>query len=93
MASRKRARDEMEAEAPVEEPTTLHKLRNMWQFANLAQYLHLFIDALKFDKDFDIEVLPSCAGGHPVCAKTCKEELNSDYGLGPRNGMSQVSAF
>lgn len=56
MVARKRGRDEMEAEEPVEEPSMLHKLRNMWQFANLAQYLHLFIGALKIDHDFDIEV-------------------------------------
>jgi hypothetical protein len=30
MPSRKRAAEEMEAEAPVEEPSTLQKLRNMW---------------------------------------------------------------
>lgn len=58
MVSRKRAREEMEVETGPEEPTMLHKLRNMWQFANLAQYLALFIDALKLDKDFDIEVRP-----------------------------------
>lgn len=56
MVSRKRARDEMEAEAPAEEPSMLQKLRNMWQFANLAQYLNLFIEALRIDSDFDIEV-------------------------------------
>ncbi|KAI4686472.1 uncharacterized protein J4E84_005752 [Alternaria hordeiaustralica] len=59
MPSRKRAADEMEAEAPVEEPSTLQKLRNMWQFANLAQYISLFGDAVKIDKDFDIEELES----------------------------------
>jgi hypothetical protein len=56
MVSRKRARDEVEAEEPVQEPSTLQRLRNMWQFANLSQYLHLFTEALKFDSDFDIEV-------------------------------------
>jgi hypothetical protein len=56
MPARKRARDEMEAEEPLEEPSTLQGLRNMWQFANLAQYISLFGDAVKIDKDFDIEV-------------------------------------
>ena len=66
---RKRSRDEMETKEPIQESSTLHRLRNTWQFANLAQYLHMFIDALKFDKDFDIEVRPctqdlvACAGG------------------------------
>lgn len=64
MVARKRARDEMETEPSVEEPTVLQKLRNMWQFANLAQYLFLFKGALKIDDDFDIEVR--------VCARsTC----------------------
>ncbi|KAF2002858.1 hypothetical protein P154DRAFT_392315, partial [Amniculicola lignicola CBS 123094] len=59
MGPRKRARDEMEAEQqPVhEEPGMLHTLRNMWQFANLAQYLALFADVLKVDRDLDIEDL------------------------------------
>lgn len=34
----------------------LQKLRNMWQFANLAQYIFLFKAALKIDHDFGIEV-------------------------------------
>ncbi|EMD61474.1 hypothetical protein COCSADRAFT_201892 [Bipolaris sorokiniana ND90Pr] len=59
MPSRKRAADEMDVEAPVTEPSTLQKLRNMWQFANLAQYISLFGDAVKIDRDFDIEDLES----------------------------------
>lgn len=66
MPARKRARDEMEAEEPVEAPSTLQKLRNMWQFANLAQYISLFGDAVKIDKDFDIEVRP---GLRPVSSR------------------------
>ncbi|KAJ4296781.1 hypothetical protein N0V90_006829 [Kalmusia sp. IMI 367209] len=57
MVARKRGRDEMEVEAPVEEPTMLQKLRNMWQFANLAQYISLFKGALKINEDFGIEEL------------------------------------
>jgi hypothetical protein len=56
MGSRKRARDEMEAEEPAPEPSLLHKIRNMWQFANLAQYIFLFGDAVKIDNELDIEV-------------------------------------
>lgn len=54
----------MEAEEPAQEPTTLQKLRSMWQFANLAQYLNLFKGALKVDDDFDIEVR-TCAHRPP----------------------------
>jgi hypothetical protein len=61
MPSRKRAADEMAEEENVKELSTLQKLRGMWQFANLAQYISLFGDAVKIDKDFDIEVHPTCA--------------------------------
>ncbi|KAF2706776.1 hypothetical protein K504DRAFT_412324 [Pleomassaria siparia CBS 279.74] len=57
MGSRKRARDEMEIDETPQEPSMLHKLRNMWQFANLAQYIFLFGDAVKIDSDLDIEEL------------------------------------
>ncbi|KAJ4986933.1 PHD-finger domain-containing protein [Stagonosporopsis vannaccii] len=59
MPARKRAASEMEVEEHVEAPSTLHRLRNMWQFANLAQYIAIFGDAVKIDKDFDIEELES----------------------------------
>jgi hypothetical protein len=61
MPSRKRAAEEMDVEEPVTEPSTLQRLRNMWQFANLAQYISLFGEAVKIDKDFDIEVHATCA--------------------------------
>jgi hypothetical protein len=68
MPSRKRAADEMAPEESVEEPSTLQKLRNMWQFANLVQYISLFGEAVKIDKDFDIEVHATCARRHEDCA-------------------------
>ena len=34
----------------------LRRLRNMWHFANLAQYIAIFGDAVRIDKDFDMEV-------------------------------------
>lgn len=61
MPARKRAASEMDLDESVQEPSTLQKLRNMWQFANLAQYINIFGDAVKIDKDFDIEVRPACA--------------------------------
>ena len=48
----------MESDEVPQEPSTLQRLRNMWQFANLMQYINLFGDAIKLDKDFDIEVRP-----------------------------------
>lgn len=59
---RKRARDEADLDSsimPVEQPQyneTLQKLRNMWQFASLMQYIHIFGSVVKIDEDLDIEV-------------------------------------
>jgi hypothetical protein len=57
---RKRTRDEMEASEPpaqVSQDTPLiHKIRNMWEFASVMQYIHTFGKAVKLDNDFDIQV-------------------------------------
>jgi len=59
---RKRARDEADLDSsivPVEQSSsnkTLQKLRNMWQFASLMQYIHIFGSVVKIDEDLDIEV-------------------------------------
>lgn len=57
-AARKRALREIEsAEAESPKPLSLlHRIRNMWQFANLFQFIVLFGKALKMDDDIDIEV-------------------------------------
>ena len=34
----------------------LHRIRNMWQFANLVQFILLFGKALKLDDNLDIDV-------------------------------------
>ena len=46
----------MEAEEPAKEPSTLDKLRNMWEFASLMQYIFMFGKVVKIDEDLDIEV-------------------------------------
>lgn len=51
----------MDVEDSTEPPSTLQRLRSMWQFANLAQYIAIFGDAVKIDKDLDIEVRLLCA--------------------------------
>ncbi|KAI9864903.1 MAG: hypothetical protein M1813_002674 [Trichoglossum hirsutum] len=56
MVSRKRARQEMESESPPHEPSLLDRIRNMWEFANLGQYLFIFGKAIRVDQDLDIEV-------------------------------------
>ena len=62
---RKRARDEAELDSSVlsvEQPRddpVINRLRNMWQFASLMQYLQFFGSAVKIDDDLDIEVYTS----------------------------------
>lgn len=56
MGPRKRGREEMESSDPPPEPSTLHKLRNMWEFANIMQYIYIFGEAVKIDNEFLIEV-------------------------------------
>jgi hypothetical protein len=63
VSSRKRGRQEVEeaVEAPTpapKEPGLLERIRNMWQFANLAQWIFLFGKAVKLEEDLDIEVRP-----------------------------------
>jgi hypothetical protein len=56
--TRKRALSKAEPEdAPsAKPPSLLQQIRNMWQFANLFQFIMLFGKALKMDDNFDIEV-------------------------------------
>lgn len=43
------------------EPSMLDRIRGMWQFANLYQWIMLFGKAIRIDDDFDIEV-SGCQG-------------------------------
>lgn len=58
----KRTHDEAELDLPSEpavapeDAETLIKLRNMWEFASLMQYIFLFGSAVKIDDDIEIEV-------------------------------------
>jgi hypothetical protein len=59
----KRTREEAELDIflepevqPPQDVETLTKLRNMWEFASLMQYIFLFGQAVKIDDDLDIEV-------------------------------------
>lgn len=56
MGPRKRDRDEMEASEAPQETSLLQKLRNMWEFACVMQYIFTFGKVVKIDEDFDIEV-------------------------------------
>jgi hypothetical protein len=46
----------MEAVEPSKEPSLLERIRNMWEFANLAQWIFTFGRAVKIDENLDIEV-------------------------------------
>ncbi|KAI9786062.1 MAG: hypothetical protein M1816_008153 [Peltula sp. TS41687] len=77
MPPRKRGRQEMEAGQPPseEEPSILNRLRNMWEFANLMQYLFFFGKAVKVDDALSIEDLEA------ECLKPVHSEKLSEIGL------------
>lgn len=58
----KRTADEAQLDIPLEPEVapdsveTRDRLRNMWEFAALMQFIQTFGDALKIDKEVDIEV-------------------------------------
>ncbi|KAK4177651.1 hypothetical protein QBC36DRAFT_300018 [Triangularia setosa] len=58
-ATRKRALPEVGSEnvQQPQEGSLLHRIRNMWQFANLFQFMTLFGKALKLDDNLDMEDL------------------------------------
>lgn len=58
MVSRKRGRDASEAIDPPhpKEQSLTDRLRNSWEFANLAQWIFIFGKAVKIDENLDIEV-------------------------------------
>lgn len=37
----------------------LDRIRNLWEFANLAQWIFFFGKAVKIDENIDIEVMPT----------------------------------
>jgi hypothetical protein len=56
VSSRKRGRQEMEAAELPKEPSLLERIRNMWEFANLVQWIFIFGRVVKIDENLDIEV-------------------------------------
>lgn len=51
----------MEDVEPQEERSVIERIRNMWEFANLAQWIYIFGKAVKIDEDLDIEVGTICS--------------------------------
>ncbi|KAK7989246.1 hypothetical protein PG989_009561 [Apiospora arundinis] len=78
VSSRKRTLRDAEAEAASPAPAALsstseqskedpllHRIRNMWQFANLFQWIYLFGKVVKIDDSIDIDVLETeCLKSH-----------------------------
>ncbi|ETI21945.1 hypothetical protein G647_06015 [Cladophialophora carrionii CBS 160.54] len=76
--SRKRTRDEMEASEPQEkkeETSLLQRIRNMWEFASVMQFIFTFGKAVKIDEDFDIEDFEN------ECLKPGNSEKLEEIGL------------
>lgn len=42
--------------APTESIPLITKIRNMWEFASVMQFIHVFGKAVRIDDDFDIQV-------------------------------------
>jgi hypothetical protein len=49
----------MEAAEAPKEHGLLHRIRNMWEFANLVQWIFIFGRAVKIDENLDVEVRPT----------------------------------
>ncbi|MCJ1478974.1 hypothetical protein MMC13_007658 [Lambiella insularis] len=75
MVSHKRGRAEMESSEPAQELGLLIRLRNMWEFANIMQYIFIFGKVVKIDEDFDIEDL------EVECIKPGPSEKVAEIGL------------
>jgi hypothetical protein len=70
----KRSHTEMEYSEPARDIPLIEKIRNMWEFASVMQFIFIFGKAVKIDEDFDIEVWPiphlrSCKSLHTLVAE------------------------
>ncbi|RKF72899.1 putative phd finger domain protein [Golovinomyces cichoracearum] len=74
MVLRKRAIQEIEISEFSSESDLLSQIRNMWEFVNLSQWIHLFGRAVRISEELDIEYIES------ECLKSDSTVL-SDIGL------------
>lgn len=74
MVLRKRAIQEIEISEFSSESDLLIQIRNMWEFVNLSQWIHLFGRAVRISEELDIEHIES------ECLKSDSTVL-SDIGL------------
>ncbi|KAB8291123.1 hypothetical protein EYC80_009811 [Monilinia laxa] len=88
VSARKRGRQEMEASEAPKEPSMIDRLRNMWEFANLAQWIFLFGKSVKIDENIGIEELEmECSKTHstvlPEIGLALLKFVSSHRGLTP----------
>ncbi|KAM0271602.1 hypothetical protein ACHAQH_009050 [Verticillium albo-atrum] len=57
VSARKRAFNEVNDVVMDEHVPLLHRIRNMWQFANLCQWIYLFGKVVKLDDRFDTDII------------------------------------
>jgi hypothetical protein len=83
-------------EVAPQDVETLQKLRNMWEFASLMQYIFLFGHVVKIDDDLDIEVgIPPrrCLKPAVCCAVLVDLDADEDLMTGPGSRMFEDRAF
>ena len=56
MPSRKQADDTMDGGSSSSPALLLQRIRNMWEFANLCQWIYIFGKAVKIDESLEIDV-------------------------------------
>lgn len=71
----------------AEEPSTLQKIREMWEFASLMQYLFFFGKAVKLE-DLDVEVR---ANSYAPLPTTCTPSIQLML-LDGRNSKTSASS-
>lgn len=83
----------MEAPAvePPKEMTMLERVRNMWEFANLGQWIFIFGNAVKIDENLDIEVREPRR--ERILSIACRINDTDDGDVGSRDGMSQKHLY
>ncbi|CAD6447176.1 e50bc2b7-066b-40ce-8d00-f9f53e520bc4 [Sclerotinia trifoliorum] len=88
VSARKRGRQEMETSEIPQEPSMIDRLRNMWEFANLAQWIFIFGRTVKIDENIGIEELElECSKTHstvlPEIGLALLKFVSSHRGLTP----------
>ncbi|KAI9644919.1 hypothetical protein NHQ30_006953 [Ciborinia camelliae] len=88
VSARKRGRQEMEASEVPKEQSMVDRLRNMWEFANLAQWIFIFGRTVKIDENIGIEELEmECSKTHstvlPEIGLALLKFVSSHRGLTP----------